>query len=55
MDRDEGTLVAGMKVLMVEAGKHPYELEIGHTPEATYKVLDCDTIIATYPWITLWH
>lgn len=39
-----------MKVLMVEPGKHPYELEIEHTLEAMYKALDCDTITATYPW-----
>lgn len=39
-----------MKVLMVEPGKHPYQLEIEHTLEAMYQVLDCDTITATYPW-----
>lgn len=33
MGRNEGKLVAGMKVLMVEPGKHPYELEIGYTLE----------------------
>lgn len=35
---------------MVKPGKHPYELEIEHTLEAMYKVLDCDTITAVYPW-----
>ena len=41
---------AGMKVLLVEPGKHPRTVEIEHTLEAMYQVLDCDTITATYPW-----
>ena len=39
-----------MKVLMVEPGKHPRELELGHSLEAMYAALECDTITATYPW-----
>ena len=39
-----------MKVLLVEPGKHPCTVEIEHTLEAMYRVLDCDTITATYPW-----
>ena len=39
-----------MKVLLVEPGKHPRTVEIEHTLEAMYQVLDCDTITATYPW-----
>lgn len=39
-----------MKVLLVEPGKHPCTVEIEHTLEAMYQVLDCDTITATYPW-----
>ena len=39
-----------MKVLLVEPGKNPRTVEIEHTLEAMYQVLDCDTITATYPW-----
>ena len=39
-----------MKVLLVEPGKHPRTVEIEHTLEAMYQVLDCDTITATYFW-----
>lgn len=39
-----------MRVLMVEPGKHPRELELEHSLEAMYAALECDTITATYPW-----
>ena len=39
-----------MKVLLVEPGKHPRTVEIEHTLEAMYQVLDCDTITASYMW-----
>ena len=39
-----------MRVLMVEPGKHPYEMELEHTLDAMYAALECDTITATYPW-----
>ena len=39
-----------MRVLMVEPGKHPREMEMEHTLEAIYAALECDTITATYPW-----
>lgn len=39
-----------MRVLMVEPGKHPYELEMEHSLAAMYAALECETITATYPW-----
>ena len=35
-----------MKVLLVEPGKHPRTVEIEHTLEAMYRVLECETITA---------
>lgn len=39
-----------MKVLLVEPGKHPRVVDIEHTLEEMYRILECDTITATYPW-----
>ena len=39
-----------MKVLMVEPGKHPYELEMEPSLQSMYAALECETITATYPW-----
>ena len=40
-----------MKVLLVEPMAHPKEIDIQPTLEEYYKVLDCDCITATYPWL----
>lgn len=39
-----------MKVLLVEPMEHPRVVEIEHTLDAMYRVLECETITATYPW-----
>ena len=39
-----------MKVLLVKPLEHPQVVEIEHTLDAMYRVLECETITATYPW-----
>lgn len=39
-----------MKVLLVEPMKHPRVVEIRHTLEEMYRLLECETITAAYPW-----
>ncbi len=39
-----------MKILMVRPMEHPVEMDIPNKLEEYYKVLECDTITATYPW-----
>ena len=40
-----------MKVLLVEPMKHPQEIDIQPELEEYYRILDCDCITATYPWV----
>ena len=40
-----------MKVLLVEPMKHPQEIDIQPELKAYYRILDCDCITATYPWV----
>ena len=39
-----------MKILLVEPMKHPREIDIPNTLKEMYRVLNCDTITAVYPW-----
>lgn len=39
-----------MKILLVEPGKQPRRMEIENTLPEMYRVLDCTTITAVYPW-----
>ncbi|MCD8098034.1 MAG: DUF3846 domain-containing protein [Lachnospiraceae bacterium] len=39
-----------MKILMVRPMEHPVEMDIPNKLEEYYKVLECETITATYPW-----
>ena len=39
-----------MKILLVKPMEHPLLLEIEHSLDAMYRVLECETITATYPW-----
>lgn len=38
-----------MKVLLVKPLEHPQVVEIEHTLDAMYRILECETITATYP------
>lgn len=40
-----------MKVLLVEPMKHPQEIDIQPELKEYYRILDCDCITATYPWV----
>lgn len=40
-----------MKVLLVEPMKHPQEINIQPELKEYYRILDCDCITATYPWV----
>lgn len=40
-----------MKVLLVKPLEHPQVVEIEHTLDAMYRILECETITATYPWM----
>ena len=39
-----------MKVLLVKPLEHPQVVEIENTLDAMYRILECETITATYPW-----
>ena len=39
-----------MKVLLVKPLEHPQVVEIEHTLDAMYRILECETITAAYPW-----
>lgn len=39
-----------MKVLLVKPLEHPQMVEIEHTLDAMYRILECETITAAYPW-----
>lgn len=40
-----------MKVLFVEPMKHPQKIDIQPELKEYYRILDCDCITATYPWV----
>lgn len=40
-----------MKVLLVKPLEHPQVVEIESTLDAMYRILECGTITAAYPWM----